>query len=82
MVISTVSWCHRRPSFRASLAILEFWIILGIKGGSQMVDHKKMQGACKFRTETKKIISDIILFFYKKYDFRYENRVNSVKTEC
>ena len=37
--------------FRASLAILEFWLKggrglkdFGDKGGSQMVDHKKIQG--------------------------------------
>ena len=47
------SQCHQRPSSRASLAILKFWLKggledLGDKGGLQMVDHKKMQGVCKF----------------------------------
>ena len=51
-----------------------------------MMDHKKMQGACKFRTEIIKfkkiIILDIILLFYKKSDFRNKKSVNPVKTEC
>ena len=47
-----------------------------------MVDHKKMQGVCKFWTKI--MIYEIhhfryIFIFYQKSDFSNEKSVNSVK---